>query len=54
MMLRYSFGLEEEAKMIEDAVTTVLDNGYRTLDIVSEGTKVVGTKEMGRLIQDAI
>ena len=54
MMLRYSFGLEEEAKMIENAVTIVLDNGYRTLDIVSEGTKVVGTKEMGRLIQDAI
>jgi 3-isopropylmalate dehydrogenase len=54
MMLRYSFNLLEEADKIEKAVYTVLDNGYRTSDIYSEGTKKVGTKEMGRLICDAI
>ncbi len=52
MMLKYSFGLDEEAKVIEDAVTKVLDMGYRTADIYSEGTKKVGTKEMGQLIRD--
>ncbi len=54
MMLRYSFALEEEAKMIENAVIKVLDGGYRTPDIISDGKKVVGTKEMGRLIREAI
>ncbi|MCD7854051.1 MAG: 3-isopropylmalate dehydrogenase [Clostridiales bacterium] len=52
MMLKYSFGLDEEAKVIEDAVTKVLDMGYRTADIYSEGTKKVGTKEMGKLIRE--
>ncbi len=50
MMLRYSFKLEAEAKAIEDAVTKVLDAGYRTGDIMSEGMKKVGTTEMGKLI----
>ncbi|MFZ7121996.1 MAG: 3-isopropylmalate dehydrogenase [Eubacteriaceae bacterium] len=50
MMLKYTFALEEEAKSIEDAVKKVLDLGYRTLDIASEGYKTVGTKEMGDLI----
>lgn len=50
MMLKYSFGLQEEAKAIEDAVTKVLAQGYRTGDIMSEGMKKVGCKEMGRLI----
>lgn len=50
MMLKYSFGLMEEAKCIEDAVTKVLDDGYRTGDIMSEGMKKVGCKEMGKLI----
>lgn len=54
MMLRYSFKLEEEAKAIEDAVTTVLELGYRTPDIMSEGTIAVGTKEMGELIYNRI
>jgi 3-isopropylmalate dehydrogenase len=35
MMLRYSFGLEAEARAIEDAVTATLDAGYRTRDIAS-------------------
>ena len=50
MMLRYSFGLEEAAKSIEDAVVAVLEEGYRTGDIMSEGMKLVGTEEMGKLV----
>ncbi len=50
MMLKYSFGLADEAKCIEDAVTKVLNLGYRTGDIMSDGMKKVGCKEMGRLI----
>ena len=54
MMLRYSFNLETEAKAIENAVMTVLDQGYRTGDIMSSGMKMVGTKEMGELVANAI
>ncbi len=50
MMLKYSFGLLEEAKCIEDAVTKVLNKGYRTGDIMSEGMTQVGCKEMGKLV----
>lgn len=50
MMLRYSFDLEKEANQIEDAVKAVLREGYRTVDIMSEGKQLVGTKEMGDLI----
>lgn len=54
MMLRYSFGLNAEADAIEAAVTEVLDAGYRTPDIYSEGATKVGTKEMGRIISEKI
>lgn len=54
MMLRYSFSLEEEALCIEEAVTKVLGENYRTGDIISEGMKLVGTKEMGQLIINAL
>lgn len=54
MMLKFSFGLVKESQAIEEAVTKVLDAGYRTPDIYSEGTKKVGTKEIGRLICKAI
>lgn len=50
MMLRYSFDLEEEAARIEAAVKTVLKKGYRTVDIMTEGKKIVGTREMGDCI----
>ncbi len=50
MMLRYSFGLEKEAAAVESAVEAVLNEGYRTYDIMSEGKTKVGTKEMGDLI----
>ncbi|MBC2478021.1 3-isopropylmalate dehydrogenase, partial [Clostridium beijerinckii] len=50
MMLRYSFSLDEEAKVIENAVLAVLEDGYRTGDIMTEGKKKVGTVEMGKLV----
>ncbi len=50
MMLRYSFGLAEEAQTVENAVEKVLQQGYRTYDIMGEGKIEVGTKEMGDLI----
>jgi 3-isopropylmalate dehydrogenase len=50
MMLRYSLALEKEAQAVESAVETVLNAGYRTYDIMSEGKKKVGTKQMGDLI----
>ena len=54
MMLRFSFDLDQEADAIEAAVEHVLKEGYRTIDIMSEGKKQVGTKEMGDLIAKAI
>ncbi|MEG1287282.1 MAG: 3-isopropylmalate dehydrogenase [Clostridium sp.] len=54
MMLRYSFGLEEEANLIEKSVVSVLEDGYRTGDIMSDGMKLVGTKEIGQLILNKI
>ncbi|MBR4385929.1 MAG: 3-isopropylmalate dehydrogenase [Treponema sp.] len=57
MLLRYSFGLETEAKAIEDAVDRVLTDGWRTGDIagssrdqVKAAGKLVGTKKMGQLV----
>ncbi len=47
MLLRYSLGLDREADAVEAAVDKALADGYRTYDIVSEGTTKVGTKEMG-------
>lgn len=52
MMLRYSFNLENEAQAIENAVTQVLEQNYRTADIMSNGMILIGTKEMGKLIID--
>lgn len=54
MMLRYSFNLNKEAEAIESAVMAVLDQGYRTADIMQEGCELVGTKRMGTLIAKAL
>lgn len=54
MMLQYTLDLPEAAKDIEDAVESVLGDGYRTGDIYTEGTKKVGTKEMGALVLAAL
>ena len=50
MMLRYSCGLDKEAESVEAAVIDVLNEGYRTYDIMDEGKTKVGTKEMGELV----
>jgi len=50
MMLRYSFGLSQEAETIEQAIVSVLDEGYRTADLKEEGKPVVGTRQIGELI----
>ena len=47
MMLKYSFGMEEESRAIEAAVQKALDGGYRTGTIMSEGGVRVGCREMG-------
>ena len=47
MMLRHSLQMPAEAAMIEKAVADVLKDGVRTKDIYSDGTKLVGTREMG-------
>ena len=52
MCLRYSFGMAREADMLEQAIANTLGKGLRTADIWSEGTKKVGTKEMGAAILD--
>ena len=47
MLLKYSFEMDDAYSKIFDAVAAVLDEGYRTADIMSEGTNQVGTAEMG-------
>ncbi len=54
MMLRYSFDLDREADAIDGAVKQVLQDGYRTGDIMSEGCEKVGCKRMGDLIVERI
>jgi 3-isopropylmalate dehydrogenase len=60
MMLRYSFGLEQEAAAVEAAVGAVLDAGLRTRDIAGPGggqgapEKIVGTRDMGRAVVKAL
>ncbi|MBT9776402.1 3-isopropylmalate dehydrogenase [Clostridium sp. MCC353] len=54
MMLRYSFDLDKEADAIEAAVQKVLTEGYRTVDIMSEGCVQTGTVKMGDLIAERI
>lgn len=50
MMLKYSFGLDEAYTDIFRSIEKVLEEGYRTIDIMSAGQKQVGTAEMGDLI----
>jgi 3-isopropylmalate dehydrogenase len=54
MMLRYSLDQSQAADRIESAVKDVLASGLRTADIHSEGTKKVGTREMGDAVVAAI
>jgi 3-isopropylmalate dehydrogenase len=50
MMMRYSFGEEEQAERIESAVESALSEGLRTADIFEAHTRLVSTSEMGDAI----
>ncbi len=54
MMLRYSFGQNKAANAIELAVRKVIEKGYRTGDIFTEGAIRLGTAAMGEAIAEAI
>jgi 3-isopropylmalate dehydrogenase len=55
MLLRHTARMEDEARDIEDAISAVLDNGYRTHDIAG-GTNghLIGTNEMGQMVTEAV
>lgn len=50
MMLRFSFDMDKEADSIEAAIKQVLQENYRTCDIMDEGMTLVSCSEMGDLI----
>ena len=54
LMLRLSFAKENAAACIEDAVDNVLASGYRTADIAQPDRRLVGCKEMGRLVREQL
>lgn len=54
MMLRIAFGLEQEARAVEAAISKALDQGLRTGDIMSDGMKLLGTREMGQAVADML
>ena len=54
LMLRLSFGQDDAAQAIEDAVEQVLASGYRTPDIAQPECHLVGCKEMGRLVREKL
>ena len=54
MMLRESFEMEEAASRVEKAVRAVLAEGYRTADIQQEGTRCIGTRDMGDAVVEAL
>ncbi len=54
MMFRYSFSMEAEAAAIDTAVQKVLQDDYRTGDIMEEGKTVVGCKQMGELVLERL
>jgi 3-isopropylmalate dehydrogenase len=54
LMLRHSFDQADAADRIEKAVEEVLNHGWRTADIHEPGCKLVGCREMGRLVREKI
>ena len=54
MMLRYSFDMDQEAEAIERAIEKVLKDGYRTIDIMSDGQTRVSCSQMGDLIVERL
>jgi 3-isopropylmalate dehydrogenase len=54
MLLRESFGLIPASRLIENAVAEVWRQGWRTADLAENGCRLVGTREMGNLIAEAV
>lgn len=54
LMLRESFEMEDDASRVEQAVRAVLAAGYRTADIQQEGTRCIGTQDMGDAVVEAL
>jgi 3-isopropylmalate dehydrogenase len=54
MLLRHSFQLESEARCVEAAVASVLNEGHRTADLVRGGQKAISTSEMGKRVADVV
>ena len=54
MMFKYSFGLDRESDLINDAVKKALDSGFRTADIAKNGGKICSTGEMGKAVLENI
>ena len=54
MLLRYSFDMDEEADAIEKAIVKVLEDGYRSVDLMSEGKQQVRCSKMGDLIVERL
>jgi 3-isopropylmalate dehydrogenase len=54
LLLRHSFGLEQEAACIESAVSSVLNRGHRTADLVRQPQPSISTSEMGQHVVEAI
>jgi 3-isopropylmalate dehydrogenase len=54
MLLRYTAGLHAEARYIEQALEQTLSAGFRTADIAEPGARVLGTSEMGSMIQNKV
>lgn len=54
MMLRESFGLYKEAAAISVAIKQILASGVRTIDIAGPDSRVIGTREMGQYIANAV
>jgi 3-isopropylmalate dehydrogenase len=54
LLLRHSFQLEAEARCIESAVNTVLNEGWRTTDLARSGQPAVGTSGMGKKVAEIV
>ena len=54
LMLRYSLGLPKEAQAVEYAVEQVLEKGYRTPDLATQGQRAVTTAQMGQAVAEAV
>jgi len=54
MMLRYSFEQVKQAEAIENSIASVLEQGYRTKDIMQEGCQLVSTQTMGNLVAEQV